>query len=138
MFVFSNENTEVACIGNWSWLAGNVYISIAVASSMNVPHANVNACHCTVEYYLVYFKSYNTIILINIFVLTVRPCGTPSYLSNGQRSYTSTTVGSRVTYTCNTGYLRTAGSSSRTCRFGGRWSGSHPTCSSEFMLVIYL
>ena len=41
-------------------------------------------------------------------------CGTPHYLSYGQRSYSSTTVGSSVTYTCNTGYRMTAGSSSRT------------------------
>ena len=55
MFVFSNENTEVTCIGNWSWLAGNVYISIAVASSMNVPqriHATVqwNITLCTLSH----------------------------------------------------------------------------------------
>ena len=79
------------------------------------------------------------IILISIlFLLTALPCGTPSSLSNGQRHYTSTTVGSTVTYTCNTGYRMTAGSSSRTCLFGGHWSVSHPTCSSEFTLVAFI
>ena len=78
-------------------------------------------------------------ILISILlVLTALPCGTPSSLSNGQRHYTSTTVRSTVTYTCNTGYRMTAGNSSRTCLFGGRWSGSHPTCSSEFTLITFI
>ena len=58
-------------------------------------------------------------------------CRTPYSLLNGQRTYTSTTVGSRVTYTCNTGYRLTAGSSSRTCQSYGLWSGSHPTCTSK-------
>ena len=61
-------------------------------------------------------------------------CGTPSSLSNGQRRYSSTTFGSRVTYTCNSGYLRTAGSSSRTCQSNGQWSGSHPTCTRKSTL----
>ena len=73
----------------------------------------------------------NIILISILFVLTALPCGTPSSLSNGQRHYNSTTVGSTVTYTCNTGYRMTAGNSSRTCLFGGHWSGSHPTCSSE-------
>ena len=60
-------------------------------------------------------------------------CGTPRSLSNGERSYSSTTVRSTVTYTCNTGYLRTAGSSSRTCQSDGQWSGSHPTCTRKSM-----
>ena len=65
-------------------------------------------------------------------------CGTPSSLSNGQRRYSSTTFGSRVTYTCNTGYLRTAGSSSRTCQSNGQWSGSHPTCTRKSTLSHYI
>ena len=65
-------------------------------------------------------------------------CGTPSSLSNGQRRYSSTTFGSRVTYTCTTGYLRTAGSSSRTCQSNGRWSGTHPTCTRKPTLCHYV
>ena len=65
-------------------------------------------------------------------------CGTPRSLSNGQRRYSSTTFGSTVTYTCNTGYLRTAGSSSRTCQSNGQWSGSHPTCSRKSTLCHYI
>ena len=66
------------------------------------------------------------------------PCGTPSSLSNGQRSYSGTTVGYTVTYTCNTGYLRTAGSSSRTCQSNGQWSGSHPTCTRKSTLCHFI
>ena len=65
-------------------------------------------------------------------------CGTPRSLSNGERSYPSTIVGSTVTYTCNTGYLRTAGSSSRTCQSNGHWSGSHPTCTRKSTLCFII
>ena len=58
-------------------------------------------------------------------------CSTPRFLSNGQRHYSSTTVGSRVTYTCNPGYRLTSGSSSRACQSDGLWSGSHPTCTRK-------
>ena len=61
-------------------------------------------------------------------------CGTPSSLSNGQRRYSHTTFGYTVTYTCNSGYLRTAGSSSRTCQSNGQWSGSRPTCTRKSTL----
>ena len=109
-----------------------------------------NTCHCTIVCYFKHTTLYWSIYVLYVlpacwiilnsicFVLTALPCGTPSSLSNGQRHYTSTTVGSTVTYTCYTGYRMTAGNSSRTCLFGGRWSGSHPTCSSEFMLVTFI
>ena len=88
-------------------------------------------------YVLYVFPACRIILISTLLVLTALPCGTPSSLSNGQRRYSSTTVGSTVTYTCNTGYLRTAGSSSRTCLFGGRWSGSHPTCSSKLPATLH-
>ena len=65
-------------------------------------------------------------------------CGTPRSLSNGQRRYSSTTFGYTVTYTCNTGYLRTAGSSSRTCQSNGQWSGTHPTCTRKSTLCHFI
>jgi len=65
-------------------------------------------------------------------------CGTPSSSSNGQRHYTSTTFGSTVTYTCNTGYLMTAGSSSRMCQSNGVWSGSHPNCTRKSTLYHFI
>ena len=65
-------------------------------------------------------------------------CGTPRYLSNGQRRYSGTTVESRVIYTCNTGYRMTAGSSRRTCQSNGLWSGIHPTCTRKSTLCHYI
>ena len=108
----------------------NVYITIAVLSSRDLAQRIlINICSL----------STSSIILISILlVVTALSCGTPSSLSNGQRHYSNTTVGSTVTYTCNTGYRMTAGNSSRTCLFGGHWSGSHPTCSSEFTLVTFI
>ena len=65
-------------------------------------------------------------------------CGTPSFLTNGQRHYSGTTFGYTVTYTCNTGYRMTSGSSSRTCQSNGQWSGSHPTCTRKSTLCHYI
>ena len=42
-----------------------------------------------------------------------------------------------MTYTCNTGYVRTAGSSRRSCQSSGLWSGSHPTCTSESFSILH-
>ena len=58
-------------------------------------------------------------------------CGTPRSLTNGQTSYTSTTVESIVTYTCDPGYMMTAGNSSRRCQSVGLWSGNLPTCTRK-------
>ena len=82
----------------------------------------------------VYIKSYYFMFLNQLSV----SCGTPSSLSNGQRRYSSTTVRSTVTYTCNTGYLRTAGSSSRTCQSNHQWSGTHPTCTRKSILCHFI
>ncbi|XP_060593777.1 fibropellin-1-like, partial [Ruditapes philippinarum] len=62
-----------------------------------------------------------------VFTNPVPPCPTPGSISYGSRSYTGTTDGSRVTYSCNAGYTFTSGSASRTCS-NGAWSGSQPTC----------
>ena len=58
-------------------------------------------------------------------------CGDPGTPTNGQRSLSSTTYNSVVTYTCDVGYTL-QGSNSRTCQSSGRWSGSVPQCSCEF------
>ena len=71
-----------------------------------------------------------------IFFLNVGSCGTPRSLTNGQTSYTSTTVGSKVTYTCDPGYMMIAGNSSRTCQSDGLWSGSLPTCTRKSTLLL--
>ena len=57
-------------------------------------------------------------------------CGTPRSIPNGQRSYLRTTYRSTVTYTCNTGYEMSAGSSTVTCQSNGQWP-TPPTCSRK-------
>ena len=54
-------------------------------------------------------------------------CGDPGTPTNGQRSLSSTTYNSVVTYTCDVGYTL-QGSNSRTCQSDRQWSGSVPQC----------
>ena len=58
-------------------------------------------------------------------------CGDPGTPTNGQRSLSSTTYNSVVTYICDVGYTL-QGSNSRTCQDNGQWSGSLPQCNREF------
>ena len=55
-------------------------------------------------------------------------CRDPGTPTNGQRSLSSTTYNSVVTYTCDVGYTL-QGSNSRTCQSNGQWSGSLPQCN---------
>ena len=59
-------------------------------------------------------------------------CGDPGTPTNGQRSLSSTTYNSVVTYTCDVGYTL-QGSNSRTCQSSGQWSGSVPQCQRKFI-----
>ena len=45
---------------------------------------------------------------------------------NGVRYY----VGTKATFSCNSGYSR-SGSSSRTCQSSGNWNGQTPTCNES-------
>ena len=65
-----------------------------------------------------------------IFPFSAINCGDPGTPTNGQRTLSSTTYNSVVTYTCDVGYTL-QGSNSRTCQSSGQWSGSVPQCSSE-------
>ena len=60
-------------------------------------------------------------------------CGDPGTPMNGQRSLSSTTHNSVVTYTCDVGYTL-QGSNSRTCQSSGRWSGSVPQCTCKLLV----
>ena len=69
--------------------------------------------------------------LLNIYSLpaySAVDCGDPGTPTNGQRSLSSTTYTSVVTYTCGVGYTL-QGSNSRTCQSNGQWSGSVPQCN---------
>ena len=64
-------------------------------------------------------------------------CGDPGTPTNGQRSLSSTTYNSVVTYTCDAGYTL-QGSNSRTCQSNGQWSGSVPQCNRELVCLLHL
>ena len=72
------------------------------------------------------------IIMFYICVLPVIDCGDPGTPTNGQRNFSSTTYNSFVTYTCDVGYTL-EGSSRRQCYSTGRWGGSVPQCSREYL-----
>ena len=59
-------------------------------------------------------------------------CGDPGNLTNGQRSLSSTTYNSVVTYTCDVGYTL-QGSNNKTCQSSGQWSGSVPQCNGMLL-----
>ena len=64
------------------------------------------------------------------FSTAVVDCGDPGNAKNGQRTLSSTTNNSVVTYTCDVGYTL-QGSNSRTCQSNGQWNGSVPQCNGK-------
>ena len=64
-------------------------------------------------------------------------CGDPGTPTNGQRSLSSTTYNSVVTYTCDVGYTL-QGSNSRTCQSDGQWSESVPQCNRKLICCCIL
>ena len=76
------------------------------------------------------YSGFGCYLFLNLSI-SVIDCGDPGTTpTNGQRSLSSTTYNSVVTYTCDVGYTL-QGSNSRTCQSSGQWSGSVPQCSSE-------
>ena len=61
-------------------------------------------------------------------LIAANNCSDPGAPTNGQRSLSSTTNNSVVTYTCDAGYTL-QGANSRTCQSSGQWSGSVPLCN---------
>ena len=64
-------------------------------------------------------------------------CDDPGTPTNGQRSLSSTTYNSVVTYTCDVGYTL-QGSNSRTCQSDEQWSESVPHCNRKFVCCCIL
>ena len=59
-------------------------------------------------------------------------CGQPDIPSNGRvNTSAGTSFGDVARYSCDSGYTLN-GPAERTCQADGRWSGSVPTCESEF------
>ena len=66
-------------------------------------------------------------------------CGDPGSPANGRRSGDGFAVGQAVRFSCDEGYVL-RGAPFRICNNDGQWSGSQPTCSSEFntyMTLVY-
>ena len=54
-------------------------------------------------------------------------CGVLDDPENGEVSLTGTILGSKATYSCNSGYVL-EGESTRVCQSNRKWSGEAPTC----------
>ncbi len=71
--------------------------------------------------------------VLGIITPSAVDCG-PLTITNGAVDTSSgTTFMMTATYTCNTGYILTGGSMTRTCPANMMWSGSEPTCDGEII-----
>ena len=68
-------------------------------------------------------------------LISVVSCGDPGSINNADKSGSTYTYNSQVTYTCQTGYEKTSGSLTRTCQADGSWNGTAPVCSSKIFIV---
>ena len=68
---------------------------------------------------------------LSIVFVTGATCPAPSAPVNGQVSGNGNSFGDVVTFKCNLGYNLT-GSATRRCQADGSWSGTQPSCESEF------
>ena len=55
-------------------------------------------------------------------------CGEPASVSRASNTFSLTTEGSLVTYTCVSGNIHIGGDLERVCQHDGQWSGSLPDC----------
>ena len=71
--------------------------------------------------------------LYSVFVIfsSAVNCSDPGTPTNGQRSLSSTTYNSVVSFTCDVGHTL-QGPNSRTCQSNGQWSRSVPQCDRMF------
>ena len=69
------------------------------------------------------------------FIRTVVSCGRLSGPTNGDVSFTSTSVNSKATYSCNNGFLL-VGQTTRICQSNGEWSRIAPVCKSKTESII--
>lgn len=66
--------------------------------------------------------------------LSDHQCDFPGIVENGAASSTSYDYGSKITYTCDTGY-RLVGDRERMCMDDGKWTGSSPTCQGMISFI---
>ena len=59
-------------------------------------------------------------------------CGDPGEVRNSRRTLSGVTYASTVEYVCNSGFVL-IGIKIRSCQRSGAWSGSAPSCQSEYV-----
>ena len=128
-----NGNSSRTCQSTGQWSGTQPTCNSKLLCPARVWLQRMNDIHCSHVMLLWRSLSWNVIFFFN-----VGSCGTPRSLANGDTSYTSTTVGSIVTYTCDPGYVMTAGNSSRRCQSVGLWSGNPPTCTRKCTLLLLI
>ena len=79
-------------------------------------------------------------VVYSDIALSVTDCGSLESPENGTvtitepGTLTTNGEGAIATYTCNSGYHRTAGSDVRTCQSSGAWSGEMTICMCKYRL----
>ena len=73
-------------------------------------------------------------IIFGFFIIL--DCGLLPGILNGQISFSSVTLNSVVTYSCERGF-NLVGNSQRVCQANGQWSGMEPSCESKYTLVLH-
>ena len=82
--------------------------------------------------YILHLQICVTFLLSLLYNIKEIDCGHPGDIDNGNVTFTSTTVGSYATYSCEDGYqLEPYLGYGRSCTQSGNWSGEVPTCAGE-------
>ena len=79
--------------------------------------------------------TYNFLAVFLLLISAVVDCGDAGMPDNGDTMQTTTTFGSIVNHTCNTGFALN-GSSQRECQESGRWSQPLPSCESKCIIIL--
>ena len=93
---------------------------------------------CVRAYVCVHVYIYNnshghfTVQFNYFFLFPAIKCPTPELPLTATYEVTAMTYMSQVTYSCRPGYVMAGGDKVRTCEENGRWSGTAPTCESEW------
>ncbi|CAC5418949.1 CSMD [Mytilus coruscus] len=64
-----------------------------------------------------------------IIIISVPKCEEPEKVANANKSVVGSTIlGTKVIYTCKTGYQHTKGNLTRSCQKNATWNGTAPIC----------